>query len=53
MKGMVNMRKTTSNKSKVTKTMKKAKEAPLPKGHKDVLPQSYYDTKDKKPGGVY
>ena len=44
--------KNTKNNS--SRTKKKVKEAPLPKGHKDVMPKSYYNPpKNKKYGGVY
>ena len=44
--------KNTKNNSSSIK--KKVKEAPLPKGHKDVMPKSYYkQPKNKKSGGVY
>ena len=45
--------KKTKVSTKKKKTVKIPKEALLPKGHKDVLPLSYYDPKGKKPGGVY
>lgn len=45
--------KKTNVTPKKKKTVKIPKEAPLPKGHKEVLPPSYYDQKGKKPGGVY
>ena len=44
--------KNTKNNSSSNKN--KVKEAPLPKGHKDVMPKSYYNPpKNKKSGGVY
>ena len=45
--------KKTKVSSKKKKTVKIPKEAPLPKGHKEVLPPSYYDPKGKEPGSVY
>ena len=45
--------KKTKVSSKKKKTVKIPKEAPLPKGHKEVLPPSYYEPKGKEPGSVY
>ena len=47
------MKKTNKKATTVNKNTK-AKEAPLPKGHKNVMPPSFYNRpKGAKSGGVY
>ena len=53
-KEVIKMPSVKNTKNNSSSIKKKVKEAPLPKGHKDVMPKSYYNPpKNKKSGGVY